>query len=80
MCDFSVDNLSYISLGTNPLVEPKQWQTEYLFRCSTRQNQGHSKLNERLKSHIRQIVEESIRIPSDKGEIEKKKRKENQNQ
>lgn len=49
MCDFSIDNLSHISLGTNPLVKPKQ--PEYLFRHSTRQNQGHSKLNERLKSH-----------------------------
>lgn len=51
MFDFSIDNLSYISLGNNPLVESKQWQPEYLFRRSTRQNQGHSKLNERLKSH-----------------------------
>lgn len=51
MCEVSIDNLSHISLGTNPLVEPKQWQPEYLFRHSTRQNQGHSKLTERLKSH-----------------------------
>lgn len=52
MCVFSINNLSYIILGASPLVESKQWQPEYLFRCFMGQNEGRSEWNERLKSHI----------------------------